>query len=60
MKADQVLNMRFSSFDSPPSLQAHLLHIGLNPAAILINDDLSVFFDEAAALHLRQKVKDCL
>ncbi|MDD1152314.1 hypothetical protein M5G25_29035 [Pseudomonas sp. TNT2022 ID357] len=37
---------------------SHVLQIGSNPAAILINDDLSVFFDEGAALLLRQKVED--
>ena len=34
------------------ALQAHVLQIGSNPVSILNHDDLSVFFDEAATLHL--------
>ena len=45
---------------SDPCLHARLLRIGSHPAAMLINDDLSVLFGEAAALLLRQHVEDSL
>jgi len=41
-------------------LQTYLLRIGSNPVTILINDDLPVFFEEAAALRLREEVKNDL